>query len=135
MKIGFTGTRRGMTDAQIAALRSLLLSSSGEFHHGDCIGADAQAHDVAVALGFEPVIHPPINPAKRAYKCAQSAHVCEPKEYLARNKDIVRSTEMLIAAPAEDTEQQRSGTWSTVRFARKLGRKIWIILPNGHLTS
>ena len=30
------------------------------FHHGDCIGADAEAHDIAVAMACEIVIHSPI---------------------------------------------------------------------------
>ena len=135
MKVGFTGTQRGMTDMQTSALRSLLRATDGEFHHGDCIGADDQAHDVAVALGLIPVIHPPINSAKRAWNTAHQGRICEPKKYLARNKDIVRETEMLIAAPGEDNEQLRSGTWSTVRFARKLGRAIWVIFPDGRTVS
>jgi hypothetical protein len=49
--IGFTGTRRGMTVAQRKTLRSLLLTGSGKLHHGDAIGADAEAHDIAIALG------------------------------------------------------------------------------------
>ena len=65
--IGFTGTRYGMTVAQRRTLRSLLANGAGrEFHHGDCVGADAEAHDIAVALGIEPVIHPPVIDILRA---------------------------------------------------------------------
>jgi hypothetical protein len=59
--------------------------------------------------------------------------VHEPKPYRVRNRDIVRDTETLIATPSEPVELLRSGTWSTVRFARKLGRAVWVILPNGNL--
>jgi predicted Rossmann fold nucleotide-binding protein DprA/Smf involved in DNA uptake len=55
----------------------------------------------------------------------------KPRSYLSRNRDIVRDTEMLVATPGEEAEHLRSGTWSTVRFARKLGRSVWVILPNG----
>jgi predicted Rossmann fold nucleotide-binding protein DprA/Smf involved in DNA uptake len=55
----------------------------------------------------------------------------EAKPYLKRNKDIVRGTELLLATLAEASEQHRSGTWSTVRFARKQGRAIWLIQPDG----
>jgi hypothetical protein len=132
LRIGFTGTQRGMTEAQRATLTTVLTGRCATvFHHGDCIGADAQAHDVAAAMSCEIVIHPPIVEAKRAWK--HGARILRPKSYLSRNKGIVRDTEMLVAAPGEDFEQIRSGTWSTVRFARKLGRPVWVILPNGNV--
>ena len=130
MHIGFTGTRRGMTAAQEAVLRTILASfGAAVLHHGDCIGADAQAHDVATSLGLEVVVHPPDIDTQRAWKTASMMR--EPKPYLVRNKDIVRQTEMLIAASAEAEEQHRSGTWSTVRYARRSGRAIYVIGPDG----
>src|SRR5262245_4747430 len=127
MRIGFTGTQGGMTERQRQALSCVLAElQATTLHHGDCIGADAEAHDVATAMGCEVVIHPPITEAKRAWKRAPQIHA--PKPYLARNRDIVRAAEMLVAAPAQDVEQLRSGTWSTVRFARKMGRAVWVVL-------
>jgi hypothetical protein len=70
-----------------------------------------------------------MRPSSINWKVAPQTH--ELKPYLARNKDIVRATEMLVAAPAQDIEQLRSGTWSTVRFARKMERAVWVILPTG----
>ena len=102
---------------------------SAAVHHGDCIGADAQAHEIACTLGREVTIHPPTSGTYRAWKTGSDVRA--PKAYLTRNKDIVRETDMLIAAPAETTEQVRSGTWSTVRFARKLGKRVFVILPDG----
>ena len=93
MKIGFTGTRHGMTEAQRGSLRSLL-GDAGEFHHGDCIGADAQAHDIARDLGLEVVVHPPKVDTMRAWKTSDSDRIREPKPFLARNRDIVRETDM-----------------------------------------
>lgn len=129
MKIGFTGTQFGMTDAQKAALQKLLTGKDGEFHHGDCEGADAEAHDIARVCGLRIIGHPPSDPKKRARKFVDEWR--EEKPYLARNKDIVSETEVLVAAPAQGVEQLRSGTWSTVRFARKLRRKIVLIATNG----
>ena len=130
--IGFTGTRYGMTVAQRRTLRLFLANGAGrEFHHGDCVGADAEAHDIAVAFGFEPVIHPPVIDILRAFK--DSRRILAPRKYRTRNRDIVRNTSLLIAAPAGAVEKVRSGTWWTVRFARKLGCAIVIIFPDGSI--
>lgn len=125
MKIGFTGTRLGMTGAQRAALQELLSKQTGEFHHGGCQGADAEAHDVARYCGLWIIEHPPSNGVLWAGKFVDERRPKKP--YLDRNRDIVDETEMLIATPSSSTEELRSGTWSTVRYARKLRRKIIII--------
>ena len=57
-RFGFTGTQHGMTDAQKATLRDFLAAGSGEFHHGDCIGADSEAHDIADECGYSIVSAP-----------------------------------------------------------------------------
>ena len=128
-RFGFTGTQHGMTDAQKATLREFLRGASGEFHHGDCIGADMQFHDIARSLGLWIVVHPPINQVKQAHCDPDESRL--PKEYLTRNDDITRECDLLIAAPKEDQEILRSGTWSTVRRARRYGREIRLILPSG----
>jgi hypothetical protein len=135
MKIGFTGTQYDMSAAQEFALQALLelRYSCNEFHHGDCIGSDAKAHVIAKALRYRPIIHPPIDPKKRAWCEAPACDIREPKPYLERNKDIVDETELLLATPAEATEQLRSGTWATIRYARALKRKIIIIRPDGSM--
>ena len=55
------------------------------------------------------------------------------KDYLDRNHDIVDETELLIACPKEPEEITRSGTWATIRYARKKKKKLRIILPNGRM--
>lgn len=134
MKIAFTGTQQGMQLAQACAFQKLI----GElaitaFGHGDCIGADEEAHAM-VAEWYSDVyitIHPPTNPSKRAW--CESAYICEPKEYLARNRDIVNEGNVLVATPGEMDEQLRSGTWSTIRYARKIGKPVYIIFPDGSI--
>jgi len=129
MQIGFTGTREGMTIAQLAALTEMLRGSNATLHHGDCVGADAEAHDIADAVGLTIVIHPPDNLELRAFKLGR--YIWGPLPYLERNREIVRCADYLIAAPAEDTEQARGGTWHAVRYARKRRKSIVIIWPNG----
>ena len=135
MKVGFTGTRLGMSRVQNTIFTgTLLMAKIGElpeFHHGDCIGADAQAHLIALKLGFIIHIHPPSNPKQRAFCTAH--HDMTPKPYIERNHNIVDAVELMIATPDEAIEQLRSGTWATIRYAWKRNRKIIIIGPNGEM--
>jgi hypothetical protein len=96
-----------MTREQSRALR-LSLASLGHavLHHGDAVGADAEAHEQAVALGWSVIIHPPINEAWRARKAASEERA--PKPYLVRNRDIVDETELLVAALADAVEHPQS---------------------------
>jgi hypothetical protein len=126
--VGFTGTRRGMTAYQKAKLRELLEESGCiRFHHGDCLGADAEAHDIAADLGLRTIVHPPDITTYRAW--CKGTVVRPERPYLTRNRDIVLECDVLFAAPAQALEIQRSGTWSTVRVARKLDRPVCIISP------
>lgn len=137
MKIigGFTGTQSGMTTKQKAVFETLLAENNvSMFHHGDCIGADAESHAIALKRGVEVIIHPPINDSKRAF-CKGASVVLSPKEYLDRNHDIVNSSSLLFATPKEDKEKIRSGTWATIRYAAKHGKKLFIILPNGEVLN
>ena len=131
MKIGFTGTREGMSIRQLVVLRTQFAKHATEFHHGDCIGADAQAHEVMREHSYAKIVlHPPASTSLRAH-CPGAHESRMPTPYLSRNRAIVDETEMLIAMPAEFTEQQRSGTWSTIRYARSVGKKMVIIFPDG----
>ena len=138
--IGFTGTQRGMTERQVSAVRAFL--TRGVYatlphqrfraHHGDCIGADAQFHDIARSFGDDCAgidIHPCDIKAKRA-RC--TGDVVRPvKKPLDRNHDIVAESNVMIATPKEAQMQIHSGTWTTVRYALKAGKPVVIVLPNG----
>jgi len=132
MKVGFTGTQTGMTQNQILAVAGLLVDLlPEEVHHGDCIGADEQFDRIAWQTGIPRVSHPPDKDAKRAHCEAQM--IREPKPYLDRNRDIVDDTEFLIATPKTYVEARRSGTWYTVRYARKGDGNIAIVYPDGRV--
>jgi len=133
MIVSFTGTQDGTTERQKQSLKDLLIKlEATELHHGDCEGADEESHDIALDMGLKIVVHPPINPKKRAF-CKGADEVREEKDYLERNRDNVDEGEVLIATPKEYAEKLRSGTWATVRYARKKGRDIFIIYPDGKL--
>lgn len=128
MKVGFTGSRTEPTEAQLDWLASRLSAlGATELHHGDCVGADAAAHTVAQVLGLRIVVHPPVNPRLRAY--VEGADETRSEfPYLDRNKNIVNETAHLLALPARP-EELRSGTWSTIRYARWVGRPVELELP------
>lgn len=131
-QIGFTGTQRGMTGDQLDRVWRLLVEfAPGTIHHGDCIGADEQIHSLAVVKGrYYIVIHPPSDAKKRAW-CTNFTEARPEKPYLQRNGDIVAETTLLIACPDGYNERIRSGTWVTVRCARRMGRSIVIVRPDG----
>lgn len=130
LKLGFTGSRHGMSMSQkeqlVLYIQSLNLLSF-EFHHGDCVGADAESHDIV--REFFPAakihIHPPIEISHRAYKTGDVVY--QEYSYLARDKNIVDATDVLIGTPQTDNEILRSGTWSTIRYARKYLKNVNIL--------
>ncbi len=128
--LGFSGTRYGMTDEQFRAVGHLVADiKATHYHHGDCIGADAQFHNLVLPLG-EIIIHPPAVDYCRAH-CTMASAWMPSLPFLERNRAIVDASDALIAAPHERVEQQRGGTWSTLRYAREIGKPLYLVLPNG----
>lgn len=135
-EIGFTGTQRGMTLGQMASFVQIAghIQSSvpkWRFHHGDCLGADAEAHDIAKGAGAVVVIHPGTDDQGKSPNRAHCVgHETLPAwPYLLRNKDIVNAVELLVAAPATVSEVVRSGTWATIRYARGKSKNLVTLSP------
>ena len=131
MKIAFTGTQRGVPEAQLLAAAELF-PPGAELHFGDCVGADAQVWFLLSSWGFRTVAHPPVDPTRRAF--CEADEVREPMPYLVRNRDMVDECERLVAAPRTAREVLRSGTWSTVRYARLVGKPVAVAWPDGSAT-
>jgi hypothetical protein len=133
VKVGFTGTRMGMTEAQMKQLRiELHIAGAKVLHHGDCRGADEQAHGIARELGLFIIGHPPIAAGLRANcACDETRDV---QDYLVRNRTIVLETELLIAAP-HAPETRRSGTWATIRHAKRMRLPLIILHPDGPIEA
>lgn len=135
MRIGFTGTRYGLTVEQmesLADLFTLFVRQTGvaELHHGDCVGSDEQAHYLAQYFMVPVVVHPPLDSVLRAW-CQGAGATRVTQAYLTRNQSIVDDTDVLIATPREFGPVPRSGTWATVGYARRIGRPVFIINPDG----
>ena len=128
--VGFSGTQVGLTELQVHQITGYLRQlQPREVHHGDCVGADAQFHALVreILPKARIIIHPPLVDGKRAF--CEGDETKEARAYLARNRDIVRGSEVLLAAP-QAPEVLRSGTWATVRFARKRNHPVILVLPD-----
>jgi hypothetical protein len=73
------------------------------------------------------VAHPPINTSKMSSFVSDETR--EPKEYILRNQDIVNESNKVYAAPYQAKEILRSGTWATVRYAKRKIKGATVIHP------
>jgi hypothetical protein len=142
MKVGFTGTRQGMSLVQKEIFKRIIKElQPTEFHHGDCIGADKNAHEVLRNICPETkiILHPGITKDKisRNRAFCKGDVLYEVKDYLPRNKDIVDYSDIIVGTPKEDTfdYHTRSGTWFTLRYALKCRKKTIIIFPMGDIRT
>ena len=131
IKIGFTGNRHGLTVEQKEQIKLILDKYDNIIvSHGDCVGSDTDFHNLCMKYKKENAdkkimihIYPPNNSTLRAFN--KGDILFEEKPYLERNANIVKNSSILIACPIDkNKEELRSGTWSTIRQARK--HKIFV---------
>lgn len=151
-RVGFTGTREGMTVPQYhSVLDWFNYPRDGsdplvpvEVHHGCCVGADAEFHLLVIrnrvggggsCSWAEIHAHPStLRGLTSAITLATADVTYDLKTPLDRNRAIVDACDVLIACP-KGPEEQRSGTWSTVRYARRRGKPVVIVWPDGDVTE
>lgn len=141
MKVGFTGTRAGMSGAQKATVRRLLAEwLPKEVHHGDCVGADDEFADLCAELVPLPriVAHPGTSATGGSLFRACNPHSVEVRpvrNYYARNRNIVGELhdagDLLIATPQYGGRRKTGGTWYTVDYAYGAGKRVIIVWPDG----
>lgn len=147
MILGFTGTRQGMSDAQRGVVRDWLRNSLDDLNvivHGGAEGADAEFDEaITAAFGISHYNFPELGIVCEVYpatverfsfwrrKDQAKRFVHSPMDPLKRNRIVVNQSHKMLATPAEAEEQPRGGTWSTIRYARKIGKPIAIIRPDG----
>jgi hypothetical protein len=100
-----------------------------ELHHGEAEVADELAGNMARARGWRIVGHPS---SMHEHRCEVDERV-EARPPLIRDHDIVDETECLVAMPWR-SEYLRNGEWATIRYARKVGKPITIIWPDGTIS-
>mgnify|MGYP003978242403 FL=1 len=100
--------------------------------HGDCLGADAEAHQIARSLGHTVTGRPCTITKQRAFCVVDHQHPA--RKPIGRNADIVNESEVMFAFPFGTKELMRgSGTWATIRYARKKEKLLYIIYPDGSI--
>lgn len=142
--ISFTGTREGMTKPQLEKVNYLLrdIWRDGYYHawhDGDCIGSDSEAHGLVEAIRKEygdikvSMIGHPATTHER-YHANNKFDIYWPRKGpVDRDKDMVVQGDVLIGTP-KGKEAVRSGTWTTIRFARKLLVPLFIVWPDATVT-
>lgn len=135
MKYGFTGTRHGLTAEQLHCLQDVAIDMT-KGSHGACFGADREFHGLFPAIPME--IYPSDEGQHQwaVATCKGAKDVIHPIMLpIPRNHQIVNTVERMVAAPLGHIEQFRgSGTWATIRYARKLRRPLIILWPGGRVS-
>lgn len=141
IRVGFTGTRDGLTQIQAFKLSHWIWDHYEvitQWRHGCCLGADTEG--VILADKLLPLVciisHPPqLLGFYSGIASAYSAIELPPKPYLDRNKDIVDACDWLVVCPKTIEESTRGGTWWTYRYARDSNKTTVIIQPDGGIKT
>ena len=130
MIVTITGSQKGWTPEQRAFMRDVLANTSF-LHHGACPGVDQQCH-TEFAKPHKTKAWPSNMEQLRCalHRLAQS-HVHSVMPPLVRNRRMVDEAHRVYACPKEFHEIVRSGTWATIRYAKKTGKFLTIIWPDG----
>lgn len=149
MNAGFTGTRNGLSEKQRNALREMIRELQPCYwHHGACLGSDEDgvievvAWERRMAQVVQIVAWPGLYARSPGDKSMQSKvalrlsdEVMPDQGHFNRNKRIVHECQLLVACPPAMTELSQGGTWFTIRHARKKGKAIAIIWPDGTVSK
>lgn len=136
-RFGFTGTRSGLSSAQLDVVRELLQGDEQtEIHHGGCVGADAQIHSIAIQAHVRIFVHHASDVSSRwkaQLELSSYVSVLLARPALVRNYDIMDAgVDGRFGFPFGMKEELRSGTWSAIRYARKLlPSRLVIVFPDG----
>jgi hypothetical protein len=123
-----------MTSEQIESLKFLfcsLVPRPEKVVHGGAIGADEQFDDIMREWHIERLIFP--STLFTQWMPNRGGTWLKSKPPLVRNRSIVNASGIMLAAPS-GPEVIRSGTWSTIRYAKHVGKPLFIFWPDGSTT-
>lgn len=136
--IGFTGSRYGMSPAQLSGVTRLLDAWCALDHvvtavHGGCLGSDEEFHRLALARGVEVHVRPSTLTRWNApLQTSPGVIWYPPRLPLVRNRDIVTQVRaaggVMIACP---DHRAHSGTRRTANYARCVGVEVTTIVQDG----
>lgn len=130
-----TGTREGMTPAQIREFADMLRwTDANTMIHGDCVGADRDAWVIATAANWSTMAYPSTADPKW-HANTLSTFRADRRPSLDRNRLIVDDCDTLYGFPKDMTQARTGGTWYTIRYAREVGRHLFIIWPDGSISE
>lgn len=138
MRVGVTGTvdvNGDSIDIVMRAIHTLDKEKVTEFTTGGAFGVDSIAAQLADYYFSKNTLKRVSFPKgywfnKETLKWADEIDPVD-GGYLVRNDRIIFFSDVLFAFPKTPVEQKRSGTWSTVRRARKKGIPIFYFPLNG----
>lgn len=138
-RMGFTGTRKGMTEPQkriVRVIMQVFFVKHKSLHiNGLCYGADRDALLIAHEIGYLIDGHPStieMSVQKDLFGLLHNLYA--PRDPMLRNCDIVRGSDRMIATPGGMNEEVRSGTWHAIRQTRGAIKPLYIVWPDGKLT-
>ena len=137
IKYGFTGTRSGLNKNQVDSINKLFSSNVDdtiELHHGDCVGADKDMHDLCVIKNIKVIIHPPNDDKLRAF--CKSDNILGELPYLKRNKKIVDDTSQMpltmLSVPTKSRKVPTVFTCLSHRLDPKQSQPLSVFLQKRH---
>jgi len=132
-RLGITATRNGLSEAQREAFAKIVKEyQPDEFHHGDCVGGDADGVAIVREIMGDRckiVCHPPIKDDVRAFVPSDITH--EPFSYFKRNRNIVDAVDFLFGGPPCWNPRNVGGTWYTINYALKVKKHVRYVSPDG----
>jgi hypothetical protein len=138
-RIGFTGTRVGMSPQQVRSLATILtvfyVPNQSILNNGLAKGADAMSLNIAYELGYQIFGYPSNlsgHDTLHRLLVPKCHYVAKPMNPLDRNKVIVDNSDRMIACPKDiDEEEVRSGTWHCVRYAMSVRKPVILVGTDG----
>lgn len=162
MILGFTGTRRGMTEQQIhTVIHWIEKFKPDSVVHGCCVGADEQFDKICRERGV-PRLGLPGNQEHMVMRLAQlqpsrpqpaadstagfspenlaadriGLTLESPALNLIRNRKIVEMSQIVLSCPKEMSEPlatRAGGTWMATRLSQAMKKQLIIIYPSGEM--